>query len=224
MTKDTNITPVIPEPVIFALHGKNILNNAFTDKSFKTKRFYKYVDRVKSKIEHNIKSVSKNEDNPINLYNILVINCLTALESQYFNNNPDIESDFEDNLSGFYNLTDVPVYTGAYTGDSNCNIIETLNQFNDSNGEQYPDIYIKLAEKEFENECIRFLINKYAITSDKDKFVEGYSSKLPSTLDQTYMIKNCQSRLYADIVIHILDTTIKNAIIVEDDDFSILTL
>jgi len=201
----------------FSKTGRLLIENEIANDDFKSKRFYKYLNKIDKLLIENLYNTS-NLDEKINIYNIginVVMHKLTSLllsSGLYFN--ADIEP-YKPHNYGIYNVITVPndsklFFSKEYTNVLNytANLCENYI-FNDT----FSYELLSLAKQSFEKIIIDRLKHIHIInlvTKNDDSLINNYTTREISKMDLNFILEAYANDLFVSIEYWIIEQVINN--------------
>jgi len=201
----------------FSKTGRLLIENEIANDDFKSKRFYKYLNKIDKLLIENLYNTS-NLDEKINIYNIginVVMHKLTSLllsSGLYFN--ADIEP-YKPHDYGIYNVITVPndsklFFSKEYTNVLNytANLCENYI-FNDT----FSYELLSLAKQSFEKIIIDRLKHIHIInlvTKNDDSLINNYTTREISKMDLNFILEAYANDLFVSIEYWIIEQVINN--------------
>lgn len=201
----------------FSKTGRLLIENEIANDDFKSKRFYKYLNKIDKLLIENLYNTS-NLDEKINIYNIginVVMHKLTSLllsSGLYFN--ADIEP-YKPHEYGIYNVITVPndsklFFSKEYTNVLNytANLCENYI-FNDT----FSYELLSLAKQSFEKIIIDRLKHIHIInlvTKNDDSLINNYTTREISKMDLNFILEAYANDLFVSIEYWIIEQVINN--------------
>lgn len=201
----------------FSKTGRLLIENEIANDDFKSKRFYKYLNKIDKLLIENLYNTS-NLDEKINIYNIginVVMHKLTSLllsSGLYFN--ADIEP-YKPHEYGIYNVITVPndsklFFSKEYTNVLNytANLCENY-LFNDT----FSYELLSLAKQSFEKVIIDRLKHIHItnlVTKNDDSLINNYTTREISKMDLNFILEAYANDLFVSIEYWIIEQVINN--------------
>ena len=199
----------------FSVAGIRLIDNPIKNEAFKDKRYFRYVDKIQDALLKKLGVCSSLETRD-NIYNVGLQMALTKLAYEIGTICPE----FKEKLDKYYVCTKYDIYqvitpnkaTGLFLENeifASKAVDISVNYIYEN---QYDNVYLRIAEKEFKNVIDIFLTSIYVDIDDKDKFMISYTSYIPDEVGMNLFLKSYLDRIYDGVVMQIAFDTLQESI------------